>query len=428
MICALEFRRQPTAKLRGEEGQTIALVAVCLTSLVLIGALAIDLTNLYSARGEIQRAADATALAGAKAFVDSGVMTDPSLQSRALAMAQAYVKAAAPQNMVAGATPQVLGSPQISTVNPGNPTITVTLQRTNLPLFFAHVWGNNFASVSATATAEAYNPPSAQTGGGEFLPSAPKCVKPLLVSNLVSISGGAPVPIVDPKTGQVASASQLVGLPFNDVKSFCQPGAGCQVPPNQKPGARRYVPMQDPNPHNYLPACTLNSDFAKSVAGCDGVAFTARQCGGSAKVAWDPNVNNSAAAVTAGLQCLLHVSSGNPQDSIPNAAFRSGNGLLITPGIFSQARYGVATTDNILTSDSIITVPIFDQRGFSSSGGNQQVTVVGFLTLFVKTISGNPGQFSATILNVTGCGPNPSSAPPVSGGGVSSIPVRLIHN
>lgn len=425
MICALKFRRPRTAKLRGEEGQTIALVAVCLTSLVLIGALAIDLTNLYSARGEIQRAADATALAGAKAFVDSGIMTDPTLQSRALAMAQAYVKAAAPQNMVAGAAPQVLGSPQISTVNAGNPTITVKLQRTNLPLFFSHVWGNNFATVSATATAEAYNPPSAQTGGGEFLPSAPKCVKPILVPNLVSISGGAPVPFVGPQ-GQVTSPSQFVGLPFNDVKSFCQAGAGCPVPPNRKPGARQYVPMQDPNPHNYLPACTLNTDFAKSVAGCDGVAFTARQCGGGARVAWDPNVNNSSASVTSGLQCLLHSGGGNKLDSIPNA-FRAGNGLLISPGTFSQMRYvGVASTDNILTSDSIITVPIFDQKQFSS--GNQQVTVVGFLTLFVKTISGNPGQFSSTILNVTGCGPNPSSAPPVSGGGVSSIPVRLIHN
>ena len=414
-----------TGNFRGQKGQTIALVAISMVSFVAIGALAIDLTSLYSARSEIQRAADATALAGAKAFVDSGVMTDPTLlQSRALPMAQAYATAAAPQNLVAGAAPQLVGSPQITTT-PGNPTITVKLQRTNLPLFFAHVWGNNFASVSATATAEAYNPPSAQTGGGEFLPSAPKCVKPLLVSNLAP-GGAKGAMFVNPATGQLMSASQFVGLPFNDVKSFCQAGQpGCQ-PQNGAPGARRYLPMHDPNLHNYLPACTLNSDFAKSVAGCDGVAFTAHQCGGGARAAWDPNVNNSAAAVTAGLQCLLHSGGGNKLDSIPNA-FLAGNGLLISPGTYSQTRYGVASTDNILTSDSIITVPIFDQKQFSH--GNQQVTVVGFLTLFVKTVSGNnPGQFSATILNVTGCGPNPSSAPPVSGGGVSSIPVRLIHN
>ena len=416
MICGHEFRRQPTAKLRAEEGQTIALVAVCLTSLVLIGALAIDLTNLYSARGEIQRAADATALAGAKAFVDSGVMTDPSLQSRALAMAQAYVKAAAPQNLVAGAAPQVL-STNIPPWTPGNPIITVTLQRTNLPLFFSHVWGNNFATVSATATAEAYNPPSAQTGG-EFLPSAPKCVKPLLVTNLAP-SGGA---FVKTTTGQV-TGPQFVGLDFNDVKSACQPGkAGCHVP-----GAREYLPMQDLNPHNYLPACTLTTDFAKSVAGCDGVAFDAPHCGTGQAAVW-ANVNNADSSVTSGLQCLLHSSAGAADKLDPNA-FRSGNGLLISPGTFSQTRYGVASTDNILTSDSIITVPIFDQTQTKFPPGNPQVTVVGFLTLFVKTISGNnPGQFSATILNVTGCGPNPSSAPPVSGGGVSAIPVRLIHN
>ena len=37
-----------------------------------MAALAIDVTTLYVARGEMQRAADAAALAGAKAFVDSG--------------------------------------------------------------------------------------------------------------------------------------------------------------------------------------------------------------------------------------------------------------------------------------------------------------------------------------------------------------------
>ena len=46
-----------------ERGQTIILVAIALVSLLAMAALAIDVTTLYVARGEMQRAADAAALA-----------------------------------------------------------------------------------------------------------------------------------------------------------------------------------------------------------------------------------------------------------------------------------------------------------------------------------------------------------------------------
>ena len=61
----------------GERGQTIVLVALSIVSLLAMGALAIDVVTLYIARSEIQRAADAAALAGAKAFVDSGSTSVP---------------------------------------------------------------------------------------------------------------------------------------------------------------------------------------------------------------------------------------------------------------------------------------------------------------------------------------------------------------
>jgi len=66
---------------RGERGQTILLVAVSIVSLLAMAALAIDVVTLYTARSETQRAADAAALAGAKAFVDSGVTSDPTNSS-----------------------------------------------------------------------------------------------------------------------------------------------------------------------------------------------------------------------------------------------------------------------------------------------------------------------------------------------------------
>jgi uncharacterized membrane protein len=136
-----------------------------MVSVLAMAALAIDLTTLYVARGEIQRAADAAALAGAKGFVDSGVTTNPSsptMQSVATTMAGDFATAVLSQNKVAGATPQfingtptvsltfsIAGSPNIA----GNPRIMVTLQRPGLPLFFARIWGGSIASVSATAHA-----------------------------------------------------------------------------------------------------------------------------------------------------------------------------------------------------------------------------------------------------------------------------------
>src|SRR5690349_16563851 len=123
-----------------ERGQTIALVAVSMISLLAMAALAIDLTTLYVSRGEIQRAVDTAALAGAKAFVDSGVTTNPStpaLQALAQRMADAYVSAAALQNNVAGSQAQLVGPPTLNFNLQGNPQITVKMQKAGLPVFFA---------------------------------------------------------------------------------------------------------------------------------------------------------------------------------------------------------------------------------------------------------------------------------------------------
>jgi len=69
-------------------------------------------------------------------------------------------------------------------------------------------------------------------------------------------------------------------------------------------------------------------------------------------------------------------------------------------------------------------MPIFDDSVAIPSSG--QVTVVGFLQAFISDAAGS-GTISATILNVVGCGDSPTGTP-ISGGGITPIPVRLIHN
>src|SRR5713226_6716888 len=114
-----------------EQGQTIVLVALALVTLLAMAALAIDVVTLYVARSEMQRAADAAALAGAKAFVDSGVTTDPTntnLQTLAQDMANATINSIVQQNKVAGSPPVLASPPAFNFSNLGNPQITVTLQ------------------------------------------------------------------------------------------------------------------------------------------------------------------------------------------------------------------------------------------------------------------------------------------------------------
>src|SRR5215467_11121920 len=147
-----------------ESGQTIVMVALCIVAMLAMAALGIDLATLYTARAEAQRTADAAALAGAQAFVDTGLTSFRStdlnftnVQTAAQAIATAQVAQIVQANKIAGAPGT--GTPSFPPTNPdGNPQITVTVQRTGLPTFFARVLGPHLTSVSATARAEAFNP------------------------------------------------------------------------------------------------------------------------------------------------------------------------------------------------------------------------------------------------------------------------------
>ena len=88
------------------------------------------------------------------------------------------------------------------------------------------------------------------------------------------------------------------------------------------------------------------------------------------------------------------------------------------------ANSGPQSGQLVSTSNSIVTLPIFDNLTMNPTTG--QVTVIGFLQAFVWDANG-AGDIQMTILNVVGCGNNPTGTP-ISGGGITPIPVRLIHN
>ncbi len=181
-----------------EHGQTILLVAVSMVAMLGFAALAIDVITLYVSRAEAQRAADAGALAGAQMLVTAGVTADPcnaALATTAQSLAMAQATAVAQQNNIAGRPAQNItptfpnGSSTCSGLGPGgfgiNPQIKVDLQRTGLPTFFSRIWGPSLGTVSATATAEAYNPSgsAALNSTGSVIPIAPRCAKPMVLPN-----------------------------------------------------------------------------------------------------------------------------------------------------------------------------------------------------------------------------------------------------
>src|SRR5215468_9811802 len=174
----------------GERGVTMILVVIAMMSMLGIVALAIDVITLYSARSEAQRAADAAALAAAKMLVDAGVTADPAncpLQSTAQGLATALAKDVGHEATIAG---QLVQKADVTATYPNsgaasfgiNPTVTVTVVRTNLPTFFSRIWSRAALTVRASATAEAYNPSNASSVGSA-VPVVLRGVKPFLLPN-----------------------------------------------------------------------------------------------------------------------------------------------------------------------------------------------------------------------------------------------------
>ena len=124
------------------------LVAVVMLFVVgAMAALSIDVVTLYTARSEAQVAADGAALAAARVLANSGMTSDPNaasdgLMTNAWTLAQAVAIRVAEQNEVGGrnlTAAEVTLPPALGGTNT-NPTVTVRVQRADLPTFFARIW------------------------------------------------------------------------------------------------------------------------------------------------------------------------------------------------------------------------------------------------------------------------------------------------
>ena len=136
-------------RLGDEKGSTLLLVAISMTSLLSMVALAVDAGLLFTARGEAQRVADAAALAGAASFIEA-----PDNEARARNLAVEY----AAMNDVRKASVVLLA--EDVEVDLALKRVTVTVRRTGdrgdaIDTWFARIFGVESVDVVAQATAEA---------------------------------------------------------------------------------------------------------------------------------------------------------------------------------------------------------------------------------------------------------------------------------
>ena len=193
---------------RQERGVTMVLVAIAMVAIIAMAALSIDVIALYLAREEAQRSADAAALAAARVISLSGMTGDPNNSASSWQAICGGSGSPATQTATAVATQNAVGRAAADTVNVTysaggssgsdcssllaafgvNPMVTVQVIRASLPTFFSRIWGNKGNTVSATATAEAFNPSYSVSAGnqttGTITPVQPRCVKPWFVPNL----------------------------------------------------------------------------------------------------------------------------------------------------------------------------------------------------------------------------------------------------
>src|SRR5579862_8074866 len=494
-IIPKSFAASSCAAIGNERGVTMVLVAVAMVAIVSMAALSIDVVTLYLDREEAQRSADAAALAAARVLSVSGITGDPSNATGnwgqicgPSGLATQAAQAVVGQNTVASSVPGTInvsysgGSGGAITSNADcttlaatafgvNPLVTVKVTRSGIPTFFSRIWGNTSNSVSATATAEAFNPSNSGNVGnqatGSITPVQPMCVKPWVVPNqnplIPAPSGtnycppagpGACHTLVNPD-GSITDkgislggtgTSGVIGETFSLGSDCRMNGGNCtfhkqagnpvQPQANFSGGAGNipplpnllYVPGQVDGTPTAIPSCSGAGPFEVAVTGCD--QPTNYRCGVQ-NANWVDLSNNPNSVMANAVQCLTNQGNNgnqNPptQDYLANTTPPLGNPNVYPFQILAGTSNpltstGLASGTPITSSTSLAALPIYDSTQNINVTGATNVTFVGFLQVFINSVD-NRGNLSVTVLNVAGCG-NGSGSVGIPIPGTSPVPV-----
>lgn len=437
----------------------MVLVAIAMVAIIAMAALSIDVVTLYLAREEAQRSADAAALGAARVLSLSGVTGDPQNASgrwsAACTAATQAAQALVNQNAVGHATATSVnvnflynGTAVANCTFTGanafgvNPQVQVQVIRAGLPTFFSRIWSANTPSVSATATAEAFN----SSASGTFAPNGivpvnPRCVKPWIIPNkdpgnggntFVNLGDGS---ITNPGIQVNGAGTGVIGESFAFVADCqtgnpnCKHGPGLGLmdnpptynSPSQGPGLTlEYVPALIVGTAGAVPACATGSPYQEAIAGCDqSTVYACGISGGGAQADLSFNPGKANGDTATATQCLIHQAAG--QDVLDSTVFP----FQIHAGLGNP----VVSSGVITSSTSIATVPIYDDTQvpvqFPTNVNQAPVTFVGFLQVFINGLNTTSGNVNVTVLNVAGCSNTATASTPTVSGS-SPVPIRLI--
>jgi hypothetical protein len=352
--------------------------------------------------------------------------------------------------------------------------VSVQVQRTSLPTFFSRIWGRTGNTVTATAMAEAFNPSNSGNVGnqvtGTITPVQPRCVKPWVVPNLdplnpattcqtncnafvnptngsivhggVSLNGGSSAP----NTGVIGETFWLVSDCHYNNAASCQLRTTSATNEPQANLAKtahtedipnvEYLPGQVLGPSVAVPtAASGGTNYEQAIAGCD--QSTLYQCGVQRALSASPNMvdlseNPDHTDTPDGVLALIKqgdsttITSATGQDIFNNFGAPSAYPFQIFAGTANPlVGAGLTAGSPITNSNSIVTLPIFDQTaGTINSIGTSSVTIVGFLQVFINAVD-QYGNVNVTVLNVAGCG-NGTNTTGSTVTGSSPVPIRLI--
>jgi hypothetical protein len=200
---------------------------------------------------------------------------------------------------------------------------------------------------------------------------------------------------------------------------------GCSVSMNSPasgvglPFTLNYYPLDLPNPAAVGPSCSVGASYQQNIEACNPTPIA---CGSTVNLdmsAGPANTGNNQLAIN----CRIGAAAaglGNGQDTIiaNNLPFEIDAG---------STHNGVATGNQVTTSRSVVTIPVYHSVP-GSPPATTTVEVVGFVQGFVDYADA-VGEPTILILNVSACSASAraSGGPAVGLNEGSPVPVRLIH-
>jgi hypothetical protein len=353
---------------KNERGATLALVAVCLTALTGVGAIAVDLGMLLKARSDAQRAAEAAALAGASAFVDFAA-NDPAAVDTANARADRYAKLNTILNKpVADADIQAV---QVIT---DSQKVRVVVGRAGVGTWFARILGVGSVPINARAAA------LVSEGAGT------NCVKPIMIPDLW---GEGPGP-----TSQDANGNRL---PDDTPTWSFDPGQGDSYAPLSQTG--------------FGSQTGYGSDFRNGFADATGAAYqqdygrelvlnpksSGTEMGPNEFDMWTfPDDNAGSSGLVDRIENCdpREVSVGEPFPVAPGTRPPVAGPIQDLINLDPGARWDNGTVAGSQAGDwraspRVIKVAIFDPNQISQIQGRGEVTFNNFALLFLENVDGS---------------------------------------